>query len=231
MCDATTPQVQAWRGLFEQYASDLPTGVLLNWIAVESCGNPCSMPQSTIVSMGGEIGIAQLDLGNRVQAGVTAEALRAACAGSSEQLARPLTDDERLVQVTSTRTYANVLRAQTHQALQGLSWDDESTADFWAMMKMIHTVGAGNSINRIPQATQILGHPPSSWAEFRSAIEPTGAVASKWFNLAEGVGQGGAGFQAPLFAAPSSNQLWAIAGIGLLAGALASLHRLFKTAR
>jgi hypothetical protein len=144
--------VEQWRPLLEENAGDLPVEFLLAWIDRESGGNACSYTRYH------EAGIFQLmPPDNLDDAGVSLDELRAACSGSTQQLARPLTDDERLVQVTSGIRYVNVCRdrARAKLAAAGADWPETST-DFWKAVKLQHAYPA--ALNYVKQA-------PGGWDE------------------------------------------------------------------
>lgn len=180
--------VEQWRSLLEQNAGDLPINFLLSWIQNESGGYPCDY------SSYHETGIFQLmPPDNTRDAGTTEDALRTACASGSSQAARQLTSDELLLQVTTGVTYVNHERAVAHQILDqiGVDWP-ESSADFWSLVKLHHTVGGGTLNTWMSQAIQNLGHAPTSWNEFVSNV-PSSDASNKWLPFAAKIGAFGEG--------------------------------------
>ncbi len=164
-------EVEAWRSLLSQYAGDISVPYLLAWITRESAGNPCSYTSAA------ESGIFQLmPPDNIAQAGTSLEALRAGCIGTTQQLSRELTDAERYEQVRSGLQYINVMRQIAHQKLgaAGVDWP-ESSPDFWRFVKLQHAY-PGPSGPWLANATAALGHPPRSWAEYRSTISGYASV-------------------------------------------------------
>jgi hypothetical protein len=158
---------EAWRPLLTQYAGDIPVDALVAWIDEESGGNPCSLG---MIENGVDIecGIFQLmSPDNTNDGGTTCAALRASCAGpASASQARGLTDDERILQVTSGLRYVQVQRAAARQALASVraTWP-ENSGDFWALVKSRHGAPAVAS-DLLPAVAAKLGHAPSNWSEF-----------------------------------------------------------------
>lgn len=91
-----------WTPLATEMGGSIPVDFLLRWIQKESGGNPCSKGV-----WGGpwEAGIGQVyfDKDQRSTAifGATLDQLRAACVIDSQTVARPLTDDEMRIQMSS----------------------------------------------------------------------------------------------------------------------------------
>ena len=166
--------VDQWRDLVNKYAGGIPVDFLLAWISRESAGNPCSYTSLH------ESGIFQLmPPDNTNQGGTTEAALRAACVGSTQTLARPLTDDENDEQVRSGVQYVNYARGVVHTVLP--DWD-ESDPDFWRMVKMVHVAPA-----RVLQ----YGPGSSSWSDF--VARASGSTPTSWTDNADWVGSYGVG--------------------------------------
>ncbi len=167
--DAAAPgfsaAVEAWRPLVTKNAGDLPVNFLMAWISRESGGDPCSYTTLR------ESGIFQLMPPDNTNIGGTTEAaLRAACSGGSHSQTRPLTEEESNLQVQSGVKYVNYARAVAHKLLDaaGVTWD-ETTGDFWSVVKLVFNY-PGYIPGWLANATQQLGHPPTSWNEFVSTI-------------------------------------------------------------
>lgn len=164
--------VEQWRPLLQKYAGGIPIEFLLAWISRESGGNPCSY--TTLH----EAGIWQLmPPDNTARAGTTEAALRAYCVGSTQQAARPLTQDELDEQVRSGIQYINYARQLAHSVVP---WS-ESNPDFWKMVKMVHVA---------PARVTAYGPGSISWADFVSRVQNTPA---SWTNNADWVGSFGVG--------------------------------------
>jgi hypothetical protein len=90
--------VEVWRSLIELEAagSGVPIEFLLSWVQHESYGNPCSLGIPGV-----EAGIAQTYHPDDDRFGATFDQLRAACVPDTQTLARPLTADEKDLQVKS----------------------------------------------------------------------------------------------------------------------------------
>lgn len=183
--------VASWRSLLAQYAPEIPFPFLENWLAGESGGNPCAV--GMCVDAAGrtadangkgicgtsaavwvkEAGIFQVYFNTQAstQGGATSAQLRAACVGTTQQLARALTSDEMVLQVTSGLPTVRAAIATTRAELTaaGATWS-ETSPDFWAFVKLQHGLPAiGREI--LPIVTQQLGRAPSNWREFRAYAE------------------------------------------------------------
>lgn len=190
--------VEYWRGPLTPYASDLPMDFLLAWIQRESGGNPCSYTTLR------ESGIFQLMPPDNTNTGGTTEAaLRAACSGSSQSMARQLTDAEIDEQVRSGIQYVQAMRAAAHRKLDaaGVPWG-EDTADFWKIVKLQHAY-PGPTATWLNAATQALGRAPANWDEMVQYGVPAGGYQGVIDN-ANWVGSYGVGFFSRLADSPGS---------------------------
>lgn len=158
--------VEAWRTLIEPKADGIPIDFLLTWVRYESYGNPCSLGVP-----GHEAGIAQTWHPDDDRFGATYDQLRAACVTDKQQQARPLTAEEKDLQVTSliglVKSARDAARAQLKRA--GVTWP-ETSSDFWKLVKLRHALPAWGA-NYLAPCAKALGHPPATFAEFRSWIE------------------------------------------------------------
>lgn len=179
--------VLRWKPLLAKYGAGIPMNFLLAWIKRESNGNPCSYTSLR------ESGIFQLMPPYNTNTGGTTEAaLRAACSGSTQQLARSLTPAEAELQVSSGIRYvrAQIADAKKKLAAAGVSWP-ETSGSFWAFVKLQHAYPAP-SLGWLKSATAALGRPPRSFAEMRSTINGYATVLenAEWTGR---YGEGGAG--------------------------------------
>lgn len=160
--------VERWRTRIEQKAAgmDLPIDFLLTWVKHESYGNPCSLGVP-----GREAGIGQTWHPDDDRFGATFDELRAACVSGTQKEARPLTEAEKDLQVTSlvglVRSARDAARGQMSRA--GVTWP-ETSADFWKLVKLRHALPAWGANYLVP-CRDALGHPPATFAEFRGWIE------------------------------------------------------------
>lgn len=167
------PAVESWRGLVTEMANGIPVEFLLNWIRVESGGNPCS-----VGIKGKEAGIAQTYHPDDDKYGATFSQLRAACDGDTSKLARPLTDAERRLQVIVLVNYvtaaANTVRAQLLGA--GATWVDAGplSRDFWRMVKLRHALPAIPAYC-LKAYRSAVGKPPPDWQTWRRWFESLSA--------------------------------------------------------
>lgn len=206
--------VEKWRALASQYAADAPTDFMLDWMSKESGGNRCNLTTSAGFN---EVGLFQLDAGNAAMAGVDLGTLRNGCTGQTDTSG---TDDDQTLAVSSGVDYVKALKALTHQRLTnaGADWD-ESTADFWSIVRLQHAAGTGAMANWLAAATANLGRGPANWSEFVSA---SGAQGNHWIDVSAENGSWGAGFS-PTFLDTilGINSSWLIAAgfAGLFIGA------------
>jgi len=191
--------VERWRQPLIEAGSDAvaPIGFLLAWLRVESGGNNGAV--GTPTAEGGpldadgfpwEVGIWQLDPGNRKIAGFTAAELRPNCPVQSgtraevEAISRPLTAPEALVQMQAGFNYIRWCRHEVDAALDAVHANADPasewgfgggmTPSYLRLVKSIHgspevvTVG-------IPAVTKKLGRAPRSWNELASTLraDPT----------------------------------------------------------
>lgn len=185
--------VEAWRQHVLRYVPSPPGGIdyWLAWIQRESGGNICSWTSLR------EAGLFQLMPPDNTGRGGTTEArLRTMCVPESGKRARPPTDEEIREQMVSFERYLAYItgRARTKLAQVGARWD-ESSPDFWKLVKFQHTLPAP-TVKWLEAAKAALGRPPVSWAE----IEPYAAVAgvpAKWAENARWVGSFGRGGKIP----------------------------------
>lgn len=206
--------VEQWRALASQYAADAPTDFMLDWISKESSGNRCNLTTSAGFS---EVGLFQLDAGNAAMGGVDLGTLRNGCTGQTDTSG---TSDDLTLAMSSGVDYIKALKALVHQRLSsaGTDWD-ESTPDFWALVRLCHAAGTGAMASWLGAATANLGRGPANWDEFVSA---SGASGNHWIAVSAENGSWGAGF-APTFLDTilGANSSWlVVAGlIGFFAGA------------
>jgi hypothetical protein len=165
--------VEAWRTLIDQEAagSDIPIEFLLSWVQVESYGNPCSLGIPNV-----EAGIAQTYHPDDDRYGATFDQLRAACVEGTQKQARPLTDDEKALQVASLVNLVKGSRRSVRSSLAsaGVTWS-ETSPDFWSLVKLFHALPAYTSAGYLAACRDDLGQAPQTWAEYRGWIESLSA--------------------------------------------------------
>lgn len=184
-----SPRVEAWRPLAEAFSDDAPTDFLLAWIGPESGGNRCNLTTSAGFR---EVGLFQLDPDNARAAGVDQDALRVNCDGQVDRG----TDQDRIFAMASGVEYIKYLKGTTHKKLQavGVDWD-ESTADFWSLLRLQFAAGTGAVTTWLTQVAQKLGRGPASWDEF-VANGPRGTQRfDHWTQVSATNGQYGAGYK------------------------------------
>jgi len=159
--------VEAWRTLIEQASagSGIPIEFLLQWVQIESFGNPCS-----VGIPGVEAGLAQTYHPDDDIYGATYEQLRAGCAGDSQELARALTAAEKQRQVDVLVKFVQGLRDKARQQLaRGEATWSETSPDFWKLVKLYHALPAlGGYLSAYRDE---VGRCAETWAEFRNWLE------------------------------------------------------------
>ena len=214
--------VEAWRDLATQYAGDAPPDFLLDWIAKESGGNRCD-PSGGYTDGNGvwqpEVGLFQLDTGNAAQAGVSLAALQANCSGGTDVG----TADDQALAMSSGVDYVKALKLQTHQYLSavGVDWD-ESTPDFWSLLRLQFAAGPGATKSWLTAATASLGRGPAGWDEFVSGADNS---SNHWVQVAAENGGWAAGWAPSIFGdskplSPVEIGLIAVASIAAIVGAI-----------
>ena len=184
---ASTPKrpynVESWRAMITVAANGLPVGVLMKWIEVESGGNPCS---TGMIQNGSSIenGIFQLYSPDDDKFGSPAQLHGSFCDGQTQTCIRDLTSAEANAQVNSGIALVNrsVTAARSQLSQAGLTWD-ETTSDFWCLVKMQH-IWPG------PTADCIKTYKPSSWADFKNFFTQHYSKYTPHFDNAEKVGNG-----------------------------------------
>jgi hypothetical protein len=179
--------VEAWRPLADAYAADAPADFLLSWIDTESGGNRCNLTTGAGFP---EVGLFQLDPGNAAVAGVDQSRLQANCAGQVDRG----TDADREFAMASGVEYVKALKILAHARLQAVGTDwDESTPDFWSLVRLQFSAGGGATEKWLGQAAQALGRGPANWAEFVANVTPS-QYFNHWSDVAFANGQYGAGY-------------------------------------
>lgn len=151
-----------WRSLLEQYGQELDVAKLSAWIAEESDGCPSGLGSMY------EVGIFQIDLQDGPAWGGSIETLHGAFSVSptSQHLARELTSDEEILQVTTGVAFVQHARsyAQQNLAASSLSWSDD---DVWCLTKLYHALPRLS--DQFLAAAAAAGQ-ASSWSDFSSYL-------------------------------------------------------------
>lgn len=187
---------QIWITVIAPYAAShqVPLEFVEAGLTEESGGNPCAIGNPEQLGPDGnprEMGVYQFYNPDDLQfLKITGAQLRAYCSptkvayktrdgrtimGPSQEVIRPLTAEEMGVQGKGTvdKIVKDRVVAAHYATAAKLTWPS-SGIDFWRLVKLVHglpglvSIGLGN-------VAAHLGHAPSSWAEFRHAIE-SGAV-------------------------------------------------------
>lgn len=161
------PAVEAWRDLVTELAGEVPVEFVLAWMAPESAGNICARGAYS-GSHVKEAGLAQTyfeTASTRVH-GVTSGELRAMCAGISQQLARPPTDDERRMhaQLAVDTIADHRAIADDRLAAAGVSWGE---VDCWRLTKLAFALPCIPKY--LPHLAQ-QGEDVGSWEAFRAVV-------------------------------------------------------------
>lgn len=191
---------ELWRKYFVVAAPDIPTDFLVAWIDKESGGNMCNWTGPAYREAGifqlmpAKNGAPDAGSGSNVEiAGTTYEALRSACVpDASNVFSHDPSLEEKQVQVDSGIRYVRWCMDQARKALAavGATWD-ETSADFWKMVKLAHTLPS--LFGGLATAAAALGHPPANWQEFVDNGAGTMFGGAKWLPNADWVGQYGVG--------------------------------------
>ncbi len=171
--------------------AQIPLPYALQWLAIESGGNPCTVGDPRAHGPDGnprEVGVAQFyNPDDLIRLRVTGTQLRAYCVpgdqhtvvyrgravrGFSQALSRPLTPAEVAQQAEMTvdliqrcRTTATADLTAVHA---GPTWSPDRR-DFWALVKLQHGL-PGISRAGLPAVTRKLGRPPKDWKEFADTL-------------------------------------------------------------
>lgn len=156
---------------------NIPLIFAINWIRLESGGNPCAFGTARAKGPDGnplEQGIGQLyNPDDFVALKVPLGSLRTYCIPGTQACSRPLTEDEMYAQARAlvgligrcTARAARVLGDNAAAALPG--WDSRRP-DFWRLVKLVHALpGLVGGFGNVRAA---LGRPPTGWDEFRDSI-------------------------------------------------------------
>jgi len=141
---------------------------------MESGGNPCAIGDPKAFGSDGnprEIGLVQLWNPDDFQAlGLSQTDLRAPC-GKGGVCSRPLTDAEMVEHGKAAIAFIGRCRDRALAALKGVgvSWGGR---DPWILAKLVHAI-PGLVEPGIEYVSKHLGHAPTSWDEFSSALADT----------------------------------------------------------
>jgi len=164
---------------------------VVQWLTMESGGNPCAIGYPPAHGPDGnprEMGIAQFYNPDDLQfLKITGSQLRAYCVpgdqhsqmykgkmvkGFSQELSRPLTDDE--IKVQADATIGLIKRSMTsathdlHTVNAGPAWSPNHRS-YWALVKLQHGL-PDLSRSGLALVTKYLGRSPSDWNEFRTTV-------------------------------------------------------------
>jgi hypothetical protein len=154
--------VAYWTDLLSQNSQGLDVGKLSAWIAEESNGCPSAIGQPT------EVGIFQLNLADGPAWGGTLQSLHGdfSVSPNSGALARELTSDEELLQVTSGVAFVQHAQqfAQSNLDANNLAWSSDDT---WCLTKLYHALPrlSDQYLAAAANAGQA-----SSWSDFASYL-------------------------------------------------------------
>lgn len=202
--------VEQWRPLITQLAAgNYPVEFLLAWIDFESNGNACDYEMGTGKP---EVGVFQLQYPDNIaDAGSTIDALHPVppCSDASSRYVSidNFTRDQANEQVRSGLQYVQYCMdyVRQHSSQYGYPAWDESTADFWSLVKMVH-VGPAALKSMLQQGAQVNA---TTWDDL---VQNAQGVPSHWMDVATKVGLFGAGFQKAIY-----RQTWFLALVGVAA--------------
>jgi hypothetical protein len=135
-----------WDIYIDELCGDVDPDFLRRWITIESGGNPCSVGSVAQLRRDGyarEAGLGQLYFERRDQVvfGATLPKLRGACSSTTQDRIRPLTEEEKRIQVTSlvsmAASYLGKARALLAQV--GENWNPD---EINALAKLYHALPA-----------------------------------------------------------------------------------------
>lgn len=156
---------------------NIPLIFAMNWIRIESGGNPCAFGNASAKGPDGtprEQGITQLWNPDDFQSlKVPMGSFRLYCIPNTQVCSRPLTEDEMWAQARAhvamigkcTAYAARVLGDNGAGVLPG--WDSRKT-DFWRLAKLVHaTPGMVKGMSYVKAS---LGRAPINWDEFKGTV-------------------------------------------------------------
>jgi hypothetical protein len=183
---AFSQRVEDLRPIAEAFVADAPADFLLDWIQKESNGNRCNFTTSAGFP---EVGLFQLDPGNMAMAGTDQATLRSGCDGQVDNG----TADDLITAMSTGVDYVNALKALAHQKLDsvGVDWD-ESTADFWSLVRFEHANGLAAADGLLARAANNLGRGPTGWDELIA-----NGGRNHWTDVAAENGAWAAGYNPP----------------------------------
>lgn len=152
--------------------------IAMQWLTIESGGNPCEFGEPGAKGPDGEpleLGLGQIynpddfkKLG-LTSHGITPSAFRSYCAPNTQHRTRKLTPKEMEDQVRYTllaKIDSSMGVADRAVSTYGLHWP---MADYWKLVKSVHAwppiLNTG-----LPAVVKKLGRAPSRWSEFRQAL-------------------------------------------------------------
>lgn len=168
--DNLSARTLSWRAELEAQAPELDVAVLLRWIQRESDGNPASVGSIAQLRRDGwarEAGIGQVYFDSRSSRafGVTSDELRSGAIDGTQDLARDLTDGERMMQTSSLIAMMRQYIVDGGRVLVGIGqvW---SSPDVYCLAKLKHAlpVLAGTFL-------RTCGERATDWDAFRAWAE------------------------------------------------------------
>lgn len=167
---------ETWRPFVVMLAGNIPVAFLMNYITIESGGNPCAtgMPGNGPDGFPKEQGIGQLyNPDDMTSLKIPAGSLRKYCRTGTQVCIRPLTQTEMATQVKAlvakinhdVRIANRILIANGANTQPGWSTRGE---DFWRLVKLVH--GLPGLANGMAFVTKKLGHAPTNWKEFKDQV-------------------------------------------------------------
>jgi hypothetical protein len=187
---STPPTVEQWRpyveklirgfGMHPDGSPIIPIPFVMQWITMESGGNPCAVGRPGETDQKGQVlesGLFQLMSPHDIALAATSVPEMRACCGpvstnrfTTQACLRDLTEQEKLRQIQVGLTYIFECEKLVDAAMHatGTNWSKTSN-DYWMAIKSHH---AGPSLMNpgLAMATRKLGHPPANWGEYQEAL-------------------------------------------------------------
>ena len=163
--------MQSWSALIDQLRDPtIPLSFILNWITVESAGNPCAFGSATAKGPDGnplEMGLGQLYNPDDFRAlGITPSTWRTYCLAGTQTVTRDLTADECKSQVNGLPGLINRCRTTARKYCVGWA---ETSGDFLACVKLCHGL-PGLVTFGLAAVAKKLGRNPVSFNEFSTTV-------------------------------------------------------------